>query len=559
VAQKQETGFAAKKAREFQNVSKNTKRSEDMLDKIKEVEERRKHLLKGGPEKEIARQHQMGKLTARERLEKLLDKGTFEEIDLWIRSIKTGFDVDNRELPGDAIITGFGEINGRPVYVYAEDLTVLGGTFGSGFHHKITRLMEMACEKGLPLIEVIDSGGERIHDLFGRPAWRPILGGRTAIGGTSGLYAAPGINSGVVPQITLMLGPMYAGSAYSPTMADFMVMRNKTSFMSVASPQLLKSVTFQDVTQEEIGGAELHATVTGTADFLTETDEEAIEICRELITYIPLNNRQKAPIVDMGDDPERRDEHLSEIVPTDLSKPYDMREVIRCIVDKGRFLELQNLFAKSLIIGLARLDGQTVGIVANNPAEADGILSLDTCDKEARFVRWCDAFNVPLIFLVDTPGFLPSVEQEQSRNGLLRTAPKPVFAICEATTPMITVYVGKCFGVARLIMGTLRMGVDSAYCWPSAQVARMNPEEAVEIIYKEEISSSKEPDSVRREKLAGLFKDYINYPYHALEQVMVNDIIDPRDTRPVLIETLKNLANKEPRPLPWRKHTILPQ
>jgi acetyl-CoA carboxylase carboxyltransferase component len=530
-----------------------------MLDGIKETEERRKRLFEGGGAKAIEKQHQIGKLTARERIEKLFDRGTFQEIDLWIRPIKTGFDVDERELPGDAVITGFGKIHNRPVYALSEDMTVLGGTFGSGFHHKVTRIMEMAREKGVPYIQIIDSGGERIHDLFGRPAMRPILGGRTAVGGTSSLYAAPMVDSGVIPQVTLMLGPAYAGSAYSPTMADFHIMRNKIAFMSVASPQLLKAVTFQDVSQEEIGGAELHAKVTGTTDFLTETDEEAIEICRELITYLPLNNRESPPVVDMGDDANRRDERLLGIVPVDLSKPYDMHEVIQCIVDKGQFLELQKLFAKSLIIGFARLNGQTVGIIANNPTEANGVLSIDTCDKQARFIRWCDAFNVPLIFLVDTPGFLSGVEQEQSRDGLLRTAPKPVFAICEATVPMVTVYIGKCYGVARLIMGTLRMGFDFTYSWPSAQVARINPEEAVEIIYKEEISSSKNPARTRKDKLAELFKSYIRYPYHALEQVMVNDIIDPRDTRSVLIRTLENLANKTTAVKPWRKHSLSPQ
>lgn len=261
----------------------------------------------------------------------------------------------------------------------------------------------------------------------------------------------------------------------------------------------------------------------------------------------------------MGDDINRRDNLLLEIVPADLSEPYDMHEVIQCIVDGGRFLELQKLFAKSLIIGFARLGGQTVGIVANNPAEANGILSIDTCDKQARFIRWCDAFNVPLVFLVDTPGFLPSVEQEQSGDGLLRTAPKPVFAICEATVPMVTVYIGKCCGVARLVMGTLRMGMDFAYCWPSAQVSRIDPEEAVEVIFKEEIESSKDPGQTRKDKLAGLFRDYICYPYHALEQVMINDIIDPRDTRPVLIRTLQNLVDKKTDVRPWRKHSLLPQ
>lgn len=530
-----------------------------MRDKIKEVETRRQHLYQAGGAKQVEKQHQAGKLTARERVNLLMDAGTFQEIDLWIRPIKTGFDIDERELPGDAIITGFGEIHGRPFYVISEDLTVLGGTFGSGFHHKISRIMEMAIESKIPYIQMIDSGGERIHDLFGRPAFRPILGGRGAFAGTSTMYYGPGMASGVIPQITLMVGPSYAGSAYSPTMADFYIMRKGTAYMSVASPQLLKTVTSKDVTQEEIGGSVLHATVSGIADFLLETDEQVIEVCRQLVTYLPLNYQQRPPIVDLGDDPNRRSNNLLEIVPEDLSKPYDMHEVIRSIVDKGQFLELQEIYAKSLIIGFARFDGQTVGIIANNPAESGGILTLNTCDKQARFIRWCDAFNVPLIFLVDTPGFLANPEEEKSREGLLRTVPKVTFAICEATVPMITVNIGKSFGVSRLIMGTLRMGVDFAYTWPSSQVARSNPEEAVDVIYKKEFDSAKEPSKMRQEKLAELLKNYILYPYHAAEQVMVNDIIDPRDTRKVLIRTLKNLVHKKPSPRLWRKHSLTPQ
>ena len=529
-----------------------------MKDKIEGMEERRKHLHEGGGAAAIERQHQAGKLTVRERLDKLFDKGTFQEIDLWVRPIKTGFDIDERELPGDAVVTGLGRISGRPVYVYAQDFTVIGGTFAEVHRHKITRLMQMARETGLPCIGVVDSGGERIHDRFGYAAARPI-GAGSVTGGSSGMYFTPGINSGVIPQITVMLGPSYAGSAYSPTMADFYIMRNKKAFMSVASPQLLKAVTFADVTQEELGGAELHATTTGNVDFLTESDEEAIELCRELVEYLPLNNRESAPVVDTGDDPDRRDERLLEIVPPDLSRPYDMHEVIRCLVDNGKFLEIQKLFAKSIIIGLARLNGRTVGIVASNPAENGGILNTDTCDKEARFIRCCDCFNIPLVFLIDTPGFSSNVEEEQSRNGLLRTAPKPAFAISEATVPMIGVYIGRCFGVSHLMMGSLRMGVDFIFSWPSAQVARMAPEEAAESIYKEEINSSKNPDGVRKEKLADLRKGYYNYPYHAAELMLANDIIDPRDTRPLLIKMLENLEHKKPTPRPWRKHSLIPR
>jgi len=418
----------------------------------------------------------------------------------------------------------------------------------------------MAIEARAPYVGIVDSGGVRIHDLFGRPAFRPIQAGRLGIGGTSGIFAAPSIASGVIPQISVMLGPCYAGSAYSPTLADFVIMRKEISFMSVASPQLLKTVTYKDVTQEEIGGAELHATVTGTADYLAETDEEAIKFCRELITYLPLNNDgQTLPVANTGDDPNRRDDSLLKIVPADFSQPYNMHKVIHHIVDNGQFLELQGLFAKSIIIGFARFDGHTVGIVANNPAENNAVLNIDTCDKEARFIRFCDCFNIPLIFLVDTPGFLSSIEEERSRDGLIRTAVRPVFAICEASVPMIVVYIGECFGPARLMMGTPRMGVDIVYSWPSAKVARMDPEEAVEIIFKKEISSSEAPDRVRREKLDELLKNYIQYPYHAAEQLLVNDIIDPRDTRPVIIRALKALADKKPNPRPWRKHSLVPR
>ena len=428
-----------------------------------------------------------------------------------------------------------------------------------GFNHKITRIMEMAIENEIPYIQMIDSGGERIHDLFGRPGLRPVLGGRVAYAGTSSLYHGPARASGVIPQITLMVGPSYAGSAYSPTMADFFIMRKRTAFMSVASPQLLKTVTYKDVTQDEIGGAVLHATMSGIADFLLETDEEVIKVCRELVTYVPLNYRQSPPIVNLGDDPNRQDDRLLEIVPEDLSKQYDMHEVIRSIVDNGQFLELQELYAKSLIIGFARLDGRTVGIIANNPAESSGILTLNTCDKQARFIRWCDAFNIPLLFLVDTPGFLANLEEEQSREGLLRTVPKATFSICEATVPMMMVCIGKCFGVARLIMGSLRMGFDTVYAWPSAQVARVDPEAVVDVVYKGEIDSSKEPQKLRQDKLSDLLKSFIDFPYHAAEQAMVNDIIDPRNTRPILIRTLKNLANKQSPLRPGRKHNLMPQ
>ena len=531
---------------------------DDIQRKISDLEDRRNRLFEAGGKKQIDRHHQMGKLTARERLEILFDDSTFEEMNLWIRPIKTGFDIDEKGIPGDGNITGFGKVNNRSVYAYCHDFTVLGGTMSSGHDHKSTKIMEMALESRVPYIGIVDSGGVRIHDLFGRPAFKPILAGK-CVGGTSSIYAAPALCSGVIPQISLLLGPCYAGSAYSPTMADFIIMRKGISFMSVASPELLKTVTSADVTRDDIGGAELHAAVTGTADYLAESDEEALEACRELMSYIPLNNEEGAPIVDTGDDPNRRESRLLEIVSPDLSRPYDMHEVIGSIVDKDQFFELQALFAESIIIGFSRFNGRTAGIVANNPSEDGGSLSIGACDKAARFIRWCDAFNVPIIFLVDTPGFSSSVEEEQSGDGLIRTSAKLVFAICEASVPMITIYLGKCFGTARMIMGSLRMGVDMAYSWPTAQVARMDPEQAVGIIYKKEIDSSKNPEEVRKERLSELLRDYVNYPYHAAELLMVNDIIDPRDTRIKIIRTLDQLKNKKPSRVIPKKHSLIPQ
>ncbi|MBI4287930.1 MAG: methylmalonyl-CoA carboxyltransferase [Chloroflexi bacterium] len=524
-----------------------------LQDELNKVNERRQKLLQGGGAAEVERQHTMGKLTARERLAKLFDPGTFQELDLFIRPLRTGFDVDDRELPADGAITGFGEVHGRPVFAYAHDFTVMGGVQSVGQNHKVSKLVEKAIESGVPYVGMVDSGGIKVHDMFGRTGFRPVVGG-SGMAFTSGIFPVPALASGVVPQISLMLGPCYAGSAYAPTMADFVVMRKGTSFMSVASPPLLKAVTFADVTQEQIGGAGLHAAVTGTADFLMETDEQAIETCRELLTYLPLNHREKAPVIDLGDDPQRREESLLAI---DMGKPYDMHQVITAVLDKGKFLELQALFAPHMIIGFGRLNGRSVGVVANNPAVNGGALDINTCDKMARFVRWCDAFNVPLVIFVDTAGFQSRAEQERSPDGLVRNAAKPVFALAEATVPRVVVYIGQCFGTARLAMGTLRLGVDSVYAWPSARVARIAPGEAVDAIWGHEIKGADNPAEVREQRLHHLMETYMRFPFHTVEQLMAEDIIDPRDTRPVLIRTLKLLEHKSPTPRPWRKHSLI--
>ncbi len=525
---------------------------------LEKVEKKRERYHLGGGLQAIERQHSLGKLTARERLALLFDPGTFQEENLFIKPIRTGFDIDERELPGDAVIIGIGKVNGRPVYSYIHDFTVLGGAMSMGQSHKVTRVMEKAAEAGIPYVGMIDSGGVKVHDNFGRPANRPILG-ETAMAFTRNLFPCVSRNSGIIPQISLMIGPCYAGSAYSPIMADFVIMRKATSYMSVASPQLLKAATSVDISQEELGGAEIHARVTGSCDFLTGNDEESIAKCRKLLSYLPQNRKQKPSeyTINTGDDPNRRDDALRDIVSADLSVPYDMRNVITRVMDQGQFFELQELFAPNMVIGFGRLDGKTVGVVANNPIAKAGYIDLDACDKEARFIRFCDAFNIPLIFFIDTPGFLPGVEQEKSPQGLLRRAAKAVFAVCEATVPKIAVCVGTSHGPARLAMGTPREGIDMAFSWPQARVSRMNPKEAVEIIWKEEIAQAPKPDEMREKKYKELLDTYIDYPFHAAEYLMVDEIIDPRDTRPALIRRLEVLSHKEAQPRPWRKHVLM--
>ena len=534
----------------------------DMKEKIKQLEKERKRLQPGGDKAAVEKQHSRGKLTAWERIEKLYDPGTFHEIGIWTQPMKTGFDIDERELPRDAVIVGYGEVNGRMVYSYAHDFTVLAGTQSTIQNSKVARSMEQAMEEGIPLVGMVDSGAIRIHDLFGRSGFKvPVRG--SPVGGGGGFMYYPPLMSGVVPHISLMLGPCYAGSAYSPIMADFVIMRRNIAFMSVASPPILKAVTFVDVTEEEIGGALLHSEVTGSNDILVDSDEEAIENCKELLSFLPSNWQEKPPVVDTGDDPKRTDDRLLAIVPTDASQPYNMHEVIASIVDNGHFFELQALYAPNMLIGFARLAGKTVGIVANNPAALDGCVDLFSADKQARFIRFCDCYNIPLVFLVDTPGFMPNFDQEQHRDGLERNAAKPVFAICESTVPKITVYVRRCYGAGRLIMGTERMGCDAIYAWPTADIRVERYERAADALYKADIETAKEVDKLRQELMQSIHDTYAT-PYHLGGIQGTDDIIDPRETRPVLINTLNRLAYKaEPNcrlgpAQPWRKHSLIP-
>ena len=507
------------------------------MEKLQEIGEKRKRIQQGGGEGAVQKLlRSRGKLTAWERIELLFDRGTFREIGLWTRPVKTGFEsIDQAQVPRDAMIAGYGEVDGRMVYATSYDPTVYGGSQAAMQFEKLGKTMQQAREEGVPYVGMIDSGGRRIQDLFGRWSYRAPTRLPGCEEGALDMVCPP-LASGVVPQISLILGPSVAGTAYSPVMADFVFFRKGTSHMAVASPQLLKAVTFKDVTWEEIGGATLHATTTGTCDLLAESDEEAIGKCRELLGFLPSNWRERPPSRATQDDPNRKEEELLSILPVDGDQPYAIHRIIALMVDDGRFFELQPLYASHLVIGFARLAGEVVGLVANNPMVKQGSLDANACDKEARFIRFCDAFNIPLIFLVDTPGFLPSAEMEQSREGLARHAAKSIYAICESSVPSVVIYLGRCFGAGRLIMGTREMGIDAAFAWPGGQIRLDHP------------GSPQGKDSWGKD-----FEE----PYCSAAHLAVDDIIDPRETRPILVNTLSRLAKKQPPARPWKKHGLI--
>jgi len=527
----------------------------EMKKKIARLKSVKEKLSSGGSLEAIKKQRAAGKLTAWERMELLFDQGTFQELDLMARAFRTGFEIDNKETPRDAIIVGYGKINKRTVYAASYDYTVAGGSQASTQMMKLAKMIEHARNEGYPYVGIIDSGGRRLQDRVGKFGYRTPICIDGCGGGQLDMFSPP-MASGIIPQICVMLGPCYAGAAYFPMMSDFLIFRRGVSFMSVASPALLKAVTFKDVTQEEIGGALLHATTTGSCDILAESDEEALQKCRELLGFLPSNWKEKPPVVDTGDDPARRDEKLVDLVPTDDSQPLDMHRLIASIVDNGEFFEIGKLWAPNLMTGYARLAGRTVGIVANNPRAAHGALNADSCDKEAHFIRTCDCFNVPLIFLVDTPGFLPSMEQEQSREGLERHAAKPVFAICEATVPRIVLYVRKCYGAARLVMGSRGMGVDSVLAWPSGELRPMDLKSLAMQIYPGETAGMTISDEVLDRKVELLAKQF-EEPYNSAGLMAIEDIISPPTTRVVLINRLNRLLTKQDTRRPWKKQSLI--
>ncbi len=509
-------------------------------EKLKELWQRRERARLGGGKEKIEQQHKKGKLTARERLEVLLDEGSFVELDPFVVHRTTAFDME--KIPGDGVVTGYGLIDGRKVYVFSQDFTVFGGSLSEAHAEKICKIMDLALKAGVPIIGLNDSGGARIQE------------GVVSLGGYAQIFLRNVLASGVIPQISAIMGPCAGGAVYSPAMTDFIFMVKKTSYMYVTGPKVVKTVTHEDVTHEELGGAEVHATKSGVAHFIEENDVACLERIRELLGFLPQNNRSEPPHVMTDDPPERIDEELNEIIPENPNKPYDMKEIIKRVVDEGRFLEVHKDYAKNIVVGFARLGGRSVGIVANQPEVLAGVLDIDASVKAARFVRFCDAFNIPIVTFVDVPGFLPGTDQEW--RGIIKHGAKLLYAYCEATVPKVTIITRKAYGGAYDVMSSKHIRGDFNFAWPTAEIAVMGPKGAVEIIYKQEIETAKDPDALTERLIADYIEKFAN-PYVAAERGYIDDVIEPARTRSILIRSLEMLDSKRDSNPP-RKHGNIP-
>jgi propionyl-CoA carboxylase beta chain len=508
--------------------------------RILELRRMREQARLGGGAERIATQHAKGKLTARERLDDLLDPGTFNELEPFITH--PGDDDKAEEYLGEGVITGYGQIDGRTVYVYSQDFTVYGGTLSEMQSHKICRVMDLAVRNGAPIIGIIDSGGARIQE------------GVRSLGGYAEVFRRNALYSGVIPQISVMLGPCAGGAAYSPALTDLIIMVEKQSFMFLTGPDVIKAVTGETIDAEHLGGAEVHLGISGVAHLAAPTEQKTLALTRRVLGYFPSNNVENPAFQNPVDDPLRMDEELNEIVPLDPTKPYSMHEIIERVVDQDMFVEIQPLFGRNAIVGLARIGGHSVGIVAQEPNVMAGVIDIDASDKMARFVRMCDCFNVPLVTFVDSPGFLPGIDQEH--RGIIRHGAKLLYAYSEATVPKITVITRKAYGGAYVVMGSKYLGTDVTYAWPSAEIAVMGADSAVNILYKKQISSA--PDaSAEKTRLVNEYRQKFNNPYYSAKAGFVDDIIEPRETRPKLIATLAALRDKYA-PAPPRKHGNIP-
>jgi len=514
----------------------------DTINKINQLHERKGKIEQGGGPEKIAKQHEAGKLTARERIKKLFDENSFVEIDAFVETRSIEFDMQKKKVSGDGVVTGYGTIDGRLVYVSSQDFTVIGGSLGEMHAKKITKVMDMAVKMGAPFISINDSGGARIEE------------GIDALGGFGDIFYRNTLASGVIPQISVIMGPCAGGAVYSPAITDFVFMVEKTSQMFITGPQVIKTVTGEDVTFERLGGADTHNTISGVAHFKCPNEQDCIDEIKRLLSFLPDNNLSDAPVYATEDDLNRVSQELNEMIPSEANKPYDMLDVIRNIVDNGDFLEIQKYFAQNIIIGFGRLNGKTVGIIANQPKFMAGVLDVNSSDKGARFIRFCDAFNIPLITFTDVPGYLPGVGQEHS--GVIRHGAKILYAFSEATVPKINIIVRKAYGGAYIAMNSKHLGCDIALAWPSAEIAVMGPDGAANIIFRKEITAAENPVEARNQKIEE-YREKFSNPYIAAARGYVDDVIEPSTTRIRLISALEMLASKR-ESRPSKKHGNIP-
>lgn len=522
--------------------SKPAPRENDHQALIEELREKRQKVKQGGGPKRIERQHAKGKLTARERIGRLLDEGSFQEIDAYVTHRHSDFDMDERRYPGDSVVTGFGKINGRRVCVYAQDFTVLGGSFSEVQGEKVAKIMDLALQAGVPVIGLNDSVGARIQEgVYSLAAYAELFWRNTQA-------------SGVIPQISVMLGPCAGGSVYSPALTDFVIMTRETSHMFITGPDVIKTVTREEVDLETLGGAAAHSSVSGVAHFAADNEDEALALTRQLLAFLPSNNAEPAPATRPTDDPWRMEAGLNSIVPTDPGQAYDMKEIIRQVFDRHTFLEVHQAFAQNAIVGFARLHGQAVGIVAQQPDVLAGVINIDAADKIARFIRICDAFNIPIITFVDSPGFMPGIDQEH--GGIIRHGAKIVYAYSEATVPKLSVVTRKAYGGAYIVMSSKYIRTDVTFAWPTAEIAVMGAEGAVGILYRRQLETAADREA-EQAQLVDEFRRKFSKPYRAAASGHIDEILIPAETRPRLIAALELLRDKQAT-LPSKKHGIMP-
>ena len=514
----------------------------DTIERLEYLKKLRAEAKLGGGQKRIDKLHSLGRMTARERIDLLLDKGSFEEFDMFKTHRCTDFGMDQQKYPGDGVVTGHGTIDGRIVYVFAQDFTVLGGSLSETFAEKICKIMDLAVKNGAPVIGLNDSGGARIQE------------GIESLAGYTDIFLRNVMSSGVIPQISAIFGPCAGGAVYSPALTDFVVMVKNNSYMFLTGPKVVKSVTHEDVTVEELGGADMHSSRSGVSDFAAETGADAIAYVRKLVSFLPQNNMEDPPMIPCADPAERRAEELNSIVPTNPNEAYDMKEIIKATVDSGDFFEIKENFAPNIIVGFARYNGRSVGIVANQPAHYSGVLDIDSSVKGARFVRFCDCFNIPVVTFVDVPGFLPGTAQEY--GGVIRNGAKILYAYAEATIPKVTVITRKAYGGAYCVMSSKHLRGDINYAWPTAEIAVMGAKGAVEVLYGRQAKKEDDPEKFLQEREQE-YQDTVANPYVAAQRGYIDDIIEPARTRIRIINALKIVETKRDTN-PMKKHGNIP-